>query len=98
MIKILLLTLTVILTCSVEVEATDWQLTIFDRDKEEHICAKDEASCRLAQEAIKNQYWPIAPKATETVCEIHPNCFLERSNCIKGFNCKINYADPTNGD
>lgn len=98
MIKILLLSLAVILACSLEVEATDWQLTIFDRDKEEHICAKDEASCRLAQEAIKNQNWPIIAKEVETTCEPKPNCFSERSKCIKGFNCYINYSNPSNGN
>ena len=101
MIKIMLLTLAVVLVCTIEVKATDWQLTIFDHEKNIFICAKDEASCRLTQEAIRNNTYQICDRmsskgecdpsfvlnSTETICEPHLNCFSERSNCIKRFNC-----------
>ena len=50
------------------------------------ICAKSEATCETAREAIRTGQWPIARPQVETGCIPAPNCFSAESLVIKGHN------------
>lgn len=61
--------------------SADWGLV----SRDTVICAKDQATCEMAAEAIRRGWlrdWPA-----NAICKPLPGCFEPESNCISGFNC-----------
>jgi len=55
----------------------DWVLVINRHGVDTGICAKSQATCEAAREAIAKGWWSIVPPVTPTVCLPHPRCFAE---------------------
>lgn len=53
----------------------------------EHVCAKSQASCELAADAVHEGRWAPELRALDLRCEPHPDCFEPRSLCIETYNC-----------
>ena len=53
----------------------------------EDACAKSLATCRAAQNAIRNGWLIDVERDTPTRCEPAPGCFDARSLCIQSYNC-----------
>lgn len=69
----------------VMIASTDWELVAPTQPDLPPICAKSEADCRLAVEAIRTGRWPI--EKGYVLCQPAPGCFSPESECIAGFNC-----------
>lgn len=80
MIRAAALTLGVVLAA-----ATDYELVAPAQPELPPICAKSEAVCWLAVEAIRDRRWPIEPGYV--LCRPRPGCFSAESECIDGYNC-----------
>jgi len=55
-------------------------------DNQPPICAKSEANCETAREAIRTQRWPIARPNAATSRIPMPGCFSAESLVIRGYN------------
>lgn len=62
------------------VGASDWGLV----SRDTVICAKDQASCEAAREAIRRGWLRDWPEGA--VCRPMPGCFSAESEGIKGYN------------
>jgi len=66
----------------------DYELTLIPSG--EVVCATSAEACEAAVRALRLRLWiPLGEeRTTDGTCTPLPNCFPERSRCIRGYNCR----------
>ena len=54
----------------------------------ETMCAKSEAACEAAVDAIRKGWFAPMRRNDDLACERRDGCFSDRSLCIEGYSCR----------